>query len=324
MTTIAEYSDDGKYNIKSVSLRTGVQPVTLRAWERRYNILNPHRADNGYRLYSERDVALLSWLKKQIDAGVSISAAVADFKTDAGKGISPEAVLATPAPLASKSTAKPSADFYKNLFEALVAHDEKKAAEIFEQSLASFSLLALFEQVIIPTLVEIGEAWFHGRIFVATEHFASGFILSKLLAIYQSLPVGRPQPFIMIGGAPGELHEIGSLMIAVLLREMGYRVEYLGPDLPIDDLIFYAKGERPKMIVLSATLEDSILALRSFDKALESIHPKPIFGFGGAAFVRHPELVSRTPGIFLGETITQSTRLIQDLLKEQHKEPLVN
>ena len=51
------------YNIKSVSQRTGVRAVTLRAWERRYQILDPQRwQKNGYRLYSERDIALLYWL----------------------------------------------------------------------------------------------------------------------------------------------------------------------------------------------------------------------------------------------------------------------
>lgn len=322
MPIITEYPEDAKYNIKSVSLRTGVQPVTLRAWERRYKILDPHRGENGYRLYSERDVALLAWLKNQVDAGVSISAAVENFRAGARNGIWPEAVITAPAPIASKHSSLPAADFVKRMLNPLIARDELTASKVFEEALASFDLLPLCEEVLCPTLVEIGEAWYHGKILVATEHFASGFIRSKLLAIYQSLPVTRHPALIMVGGAPGELHEIGPLMTATLLRNAGYRVEYLGPDLPLDDLILYIKDERPKMVILSATLEDSASAIEKFDKSLRTLRTKPLFGFGGPVYNRRPELVSQTSGIFLGNTISQSLKMVQTLLEGKRKEPL--
>jgi DNA-binding transcriptional MerR regulator len=65
------------YNIKAVVQTTGISPSTLRAWERRYNIARPQRSESGYRLYSERDIAVIRWLKTQLDAGMSISQAVA-------------------------------------------------------------------------------------------------------------------------------------------------------------------------------------------------------------------------------------------------------
>src|SRR5512135_651212 len=63
--------------MKTVVQQTGITPTTLRAWERRYGILQPDRSDGGYRLYSEQDIALLRWLKGQIEAGVNIGRAVA-------------------------------------------------------------------------------------------------------------------------------------------------------------------------------------------------------------------------------------------------------
>ena len=322
MPKIVDYPEDAKYNIKSVSQRTGVQPVTLRAWERRYKILDPSRAENGYRLYSERDVALLVWLKNQVDAGVSISTAVADFRSNERKGISPEAVLNTPAPTPSKHSSLPATDFVKGLYNALVSRNETAANEIFEQTLASFDLIPLFETILFPTLREIGEAWYNGKIFVAVEHFASGFIRSKLMSIYQSLPLNQRTSYIMIGGAPGELHEIGSLITAVLLREAGFRVEYLGPDLPLDDLVQYIKEEKPKMVILSATIEQATEDLVKFDELISSVYPKPIFGYGGAAFNRNPELISKTPGFYLGETISQSIKTVQSLLEGKKRDPL--
>ncbi len=77
---IEQYSNTPVFNTKAVVLQTGVSAPTLRAWERRYALLSPERADNTYRLYSERDICLIRWLKDRVDAGISISRAVMLFR----------------------------------------------------------------------------------------------------------------------------------------------------------------------------------------------------------------------------------------------------
>ncbi|MBI5712915.1 MAG: MerR family transcriptional regulator, partial [Chloroflexi bacterium] len=67
MASIADLSTEPKFTIKSVCAQTGIRAVTLRAWERRYNLLEPHRTNGNYRLYSDRDVAVLRWLKCQVE-----------------------------------------------------------------------------------------------------------------------------------------------------------------------------------------------------------------------------------------------------------------
>ncbi len=74
------YSDTPMFNTKAVVQQTGIAAPTLRAWERRYDLLSPERADNDYRLYSERDIILIRWLKERVDAGMSISQAIALFR----------------------------------------------------------------------------------------------------------------------------------------------------------------------------------------------------------------------------------------------------
>ncbi len=73
------FSDTPVFNTKAVVQQTGIAAPTLRAWERRYDLLSPERANNDYRLYSERDIALIRWLKARIDSGISISQAIALF-----------------------------------------------------------------------------------------------------------------------------------------------------------------------------------------------------------------------------------------------------
>ena len=76
---LEQYADAPLFNTKAVVQQTGIAAPTLRAWERRYTILSPGRAQNAYRLYSERDIALIRWLKERLDAGMSISQAIALF-----------------------------------------------------------------------------------------------------------------------------------------------------------------------------------------------------------------------------------------------------
>lgn len=62
-----------QYAIREVSEITGVKPVTLRAWQRRYNLIKPMRTEKGHRLYSQEDIALIGriqgWLVKGVPIG---------------------------------------------------------------------------------------------------------------------------------------------------------------------------------------------------------------------------------------------------------------
>ncbi len=77
---LEHYPDIPLFNTKAVVQQTGVPGPTLRAWERRYTILAPERANNTYRLYSERDIVMIRWLKERVDNGMSISQAIALFR----------------------------------------------------------------------------------------------------------------------------------------------------------------------------------------------------------------------------------------------------
>lgn len=312
MVAISEYPDIPRYNIKAVEQKTGIQAVTIRAWERRYGLLTPKRADNGYRLYSERDIATLLYAKSRSESGISISSVVLEFQRMQKEGAWPEAIITNTGPVASHPDEKLSAEIVSRQFlQALLRHDEKTASTLFEDMLGSFGLIELFEQVLTPVLVEIGEGWARGEVKVATEHFASNLILTRLQAIFQSLPLRSSAPRLMIGCAPDELHVIGPLMLAVLLREIGYRVEFLGPDLPLDDLAAYVMEEPPKMLILSATLADSAGSLANFPKKLHKAKQIPLFGFGGSGFNTRQNLIKRIDGIYLGPMLGLSLETIR-------------
>lgn len=316
MSTIDEISDDPKYTIKTVCAQTGIRAVTLRAWERRHEVLNPHRSNNRYRLYSERDVAILRWVKNRVDDGIAISNVVNELRTIQKNGQWPEVIPA--APTASRGQqATPPERYATQIYQALIQHDEAEASDLLREAHAIFDILTIFTRIITPALVQIGEAWFRGEIRVTTEHFASAFTRGKLMSLLQAYPARRNTPVILVGCAPGEHHEIGSLMLAVLLRSYGYRVEYMGPDIPLEDLVDYASYEHPAMILLSASSKESALQLKNVQARLEKQRPAPLFGFGGRAFIIFPELREQISGRYMGDTIEDAVTSVRAIFSAE-------
>ncbi len=313
MTTIEEFPDNPKYTIKSVAAQTGIRPVTLRAWERRHEVLTPHRSENRYRLYSDRDVAILRWLKKRVDDGISISNASYELRAMLKRNLWPEA---TPSlfPLERVKVGGQPQHYARQLYEAFIQHDEGHVGDLIRQANAIFDLKTLCMDVLSPCLVAIGEAWYNGEIRITTEHFASAYIRGRLSSLMQTFSIRRTSPHILIGCAPDEQHEIGSLMIAVLLRAQGYRVEFLGQDIPLNDLVDYARDERPNMIILAATMPDSAVMLTQKPEFLSRLRRPPLFGYGGSAFNHDPELRERVGGVFLGEMLDAAVDRVKHLL----------
>ncbi len=314
MPSIIDFSDEPRYTIKAVSVQTGIRPVTLRAWERRHDLLNPHRSDNRYRLYSERDVAILRWIKSRVDSGISISNAVTELRQMTRNGIWPDAVPAAPTRTLSKPKATPET-YTHWLYDALVKHDEERASEIMRELHASFDLITIFVRILSPTLIAIGEAWYRGEVRITTEHYASNFLRAKLMSLLQAYPTRRNAPYVQLGCAPTEQHELGSLMMAVLLRSEGYRVEYLGPDLPIDDLVDYASYEFPDLIIMTASTELAAFEMRRLKEKLDALDPSPLLAYAGGAFDNNPKVRDMVPGIYLGENFRNGIESIGDMLK---------
>jgi MerR family transcriptional regulator, light-induced transcriptional regulator len=315
MSTIIDFSDEPKYTIKAVCTQTGIRAVTLRAWERRHEVLNPHRSENRYRLYSDRDVAVLRWIKSRVDNGISISSAVYELKNMEKKGLWPESIPIGPSILPTQRSTPPD-QYARQLYQSLIHHNEAQAGDLLREAHALFDLTTICMEIITPALSDIGEAWYRGEVRVTTEHFASAFIRGRLLSMLQAYPARRSAPYIMLGAAPTEQHEIGSLMMAVLLRSNGFRVEYLGPDIPLEDLIDYASYEHPEMIILTASLEPAALELLRFQDKLNKLRPVPIFTYGGRAFDQKSELRKRIPGVYLGKDMNDGILTVRNLLQK--------
>lgn len=314
MVSIAEYTNKGKYTIKVLSERTGVRPVTLRAWERRYDLLEPDRLDNNYRLYSERDIQIIRWITHRMDDGLSISNAVREYKNLRAQGIWPDALPSVLIPERTKEPSHPPKTYAKKLFTALTNHDEVQARAIMDAVQSMFNLKTIFFEIMQPCLFEIGEAWSRGEIRIATEHFASNFIQAILSNLLLAFPVYHEAPRILVGCAQEDFHQIAPLMLAVLLRREGYQVEFLGADLPTDDLVAYAEDNSPEMVILSSSNYHSTFPLYHVQSKLNQLPNQPIFGFGGRYFIENEKAREEVQGVFLGFSVDEAIDIVHELL----------
>jgi MerR family transcriptional regulator, light-induced transcriptional regulator len=268
-------------NIAALTRRTGVPPDTIRKWEHRYGVLRPARTPGGQRRYSELDVARIEWLKARIKEGYRIGEAA----TLLGSGY--PVVASTPTELASA------------LVEATVRSDVNGLARLVEQALSSTPLDEAFAGSLAPALVEIGTLWEHGEIGIAQEHLASGLVRSGLQKLLSDARAGL-RGTAVLACAPGEQHEIGLLMLAVLLRADGWQVAYLGADTPCADAFALANALGARAVCFSTTLADSARGLAQELTARRRTANQAVLVGGAAANKRSS----------LGGTVTQLRKLV--------------
>jgi methanogenic corrinoid protein MtbC1 len=320
--SLAEFPDDPVYNMKAVEQQTGISAATLRAWERRYALIEPKRTPSGYRLYSDRDVALLRWVRDRMAEGLTVSRVVAMLESirtsDEPLWIEDQNGAGGTSNAITRETPLPPASLIQPLYSALIDLDDERADEVMEQAFAMYTMPTVYVDIIAPCLVEIGEAWHRGDIFISTEHFATTYLRGRLLGLLQAYPHRPDMPTLFVGCAPHERHEVGALIFAVMLRQQGYNVIYLGQDVPVEDVVQAVIAERPAMLCLSASNPTSAAALRTVQQQLERVSGlNTLFGYGGRAFDQDSELRGEVRGYYLGQDPRDAVNFINNLMKDR-------
>jgi len=239
--------------IGELSRRTGVSPELLRAWEQRYGLLQPTRSRGGFRLYSVDDEARVRRTTSLLADGLSASEA---------------ARLASAAPVTVASADQPVvADVAAQLRHALDGFDASAGHAALDRLFGAVSLEFAITEVLIPYLRELGERWADGTATVAQEHFASHLIRGRLLGLARDWGADGSSS-VVLACLPGEAHDLGLILLGILIARRGWRVTLLGADTPLDTLEASVRDLRPTLTLVStydATLfnqhTDAITAL---------------------------------------------------------------
>ena len=250
-------------NISALSRRTGVAPDTLRKWEQRYGVLRPIRTAGAQRRYTEMDVQRVEWLRDRIREGWRIGEAARVLDE------------------ASSTALDDPAELRDALIASIRDYEPQVLSATLDQTFAVLPLEQALTEVIKPALQWTGEAWHNGELSIAQEHAFTAKVrahLGKLLSDGR----GGVRGVAVLACAPGEQHDIGLLMLAVILRADGWRVELLGVDTPIDTAIAFADRVGATILCISATLNESVDLLR-LALAPDGPRPRAALVVGGAA-----------------------------------------
>jgi len=259
-----------RHPIRVVAQRTGLKPDLIRAWERRYSAIEPRRTAGRHRLYSDRDVERLRLLREATRAWRNIGqvAQLDDdslrrlVATDRQRASSPEtgprgAALPATAAQSSAQAEKPAEeaptldDPVAAALEAIERLDGPALADVLERAHAELDAEKLITRVLSPLLHEIGERWRRGVLRPMHEHLASSVIRTFTSQLSWERPPAPDAPHLVVTTPAGQRHENGALFAAVVAAAEGWRVTYLGADLPAGEISAAAQGLGARGVALS-------------------------------------------------------------------------
>ncbi|MBX3133551.1 MAG: MerR family transcriptional regulator [Gemmatimonadaceae bacterium] len=278
-------SSNGHHPVRIVSQRTGLTPDVLRAWERRYGAVSPIRSPGGQRHYSDADIERLSLLSRASRAGRQIGQLVplpneelqrlieSDERQSRERvGIGPD---------------QPAVESF--LSSALMAVEEFDAPRL-EQTLRAAVLRMpsedVLDQVIGPLLFTVGSLWHQGLLRPANEHLATSTIRRVLVWMSDLTVPDTHAPVIIVGTPASQLHELGAMLAATTAASCGWRVAYLGPNLPADELARAVQFAKARALALSIVYPTDDPELPGELRALRAALPTGVglvIGGSGAA-----------------------------------------
>lgn len=250
------------YSIGEAAERTGIKPVTLRAWESRYGVVTPSRRDSSYREYTEHDLEVLRRMSLLVESGVPARRAAT--MAAAGGGHQPKR-----SPAAALSGLQDTAAVAR----AGAAFDAGGLRRILDEAFAVASPEVVVDDWLMPSMQQVGLAWDAGDLDVVCEHFISAAVMRKLAALFEATPAHGPR--VVVGLPASARHELPALAFSLLLQRTGTQVLYVGCDVPVSSWDRVVRQWQPSAAVIGAasprdvsTAREAVLALSDCDVAL--------------------------------------------------------
>ncbi len=293
-------AESGYFPIGSVSRLTGVNPVTLRAWERRYGLIKPMRTPKGHRLYTPADIEMIREVMRLVGEGVPVSQV---------RG------LLGPTPAAAQGAAGPQLwkQYRDDMADAITRFDEANLDAFYQEAMAHHPVDVVTKRLLMPLLEALGERWDRTDGGIAEEHFFGVFMRNKLGARFHHRSHHRRGPCLLAACLPGEHHELGLLLLALAAHDHGYRIVLLGADMPLAQIPHVRRRIRIDAVMLSSSVDPPEGILEQDLPALVSAVEVPVF-VGGQTSMRHRQCIERGGAHAVGDELAAGMALIGDTL----------
>lgn len=291
---------DDLFPIREVARLTGVNPVTLRAWERRYGLIQPTRTESGHRLYSRTDIDTVHRILDWIERGVAVS--------KVGRILARDALLSEPD--AALGAEVEWEQWRGQLRQAISAFDDRQLDRLYGQIFSAYPLAVVFQDILMPLWQALLRH--QGHFGQASEWlFFDNFLRSRTAQRLQ-MAAAAPLPRVLLAAVAGECRELELLVAGLLMSGEKQAVKILGVGQPFDELTLICEKTQPQALVLfSNRAPGSELPLRLRRLALTL--NCPLLLAGDAADLAQESLAGSSIGCLGNEGRLMQRRLQQFL-----------
>ena len=239
--------------IQVVVRRTGLTPDVLRVWERRHGAVHPSRSAGRQRLYTEADIARLNLLGQLTRRGHRIGEIARLPEDELRHLVHEDAAAQVPAELAPQSAVE-----QEQLSAALACVEQLDGPgldRVVSGALVASGSSRLLDGLISPLLRTIGDRWSSGLLRPSHEHLATTVIRRSLAECLARLHARPDSPLALFATPTGHRHELGALAASIATAGLGWRVVYLGADVPAEDIVATASELDATLVGLSITCD---------------------------------------------------------------------
>jgi len=265
------------YTISEAASRAGVTTDVLRAWERRYQIVEPRRTPSGYRQYDDAAIRRVRAMRRMVEEGWTPSAAAESLRDVV------DADLPDAEPRPGESPGTEDVDDLCDRFVRAAADMEPAALQaVLDEMGARASFEPMVDRYLFPALHALGDAWQAGTVSVAAEHAASAAVQRWIGAAYDAAGTNRPaaRP-ILVGLTAGARHELAALAFATAARRAGLAVHYIGADVPAADWLRAARATTASAAVIGVPTTTDASSARRVVASLRRALPDLLVTLGG-------------------------------------------
>ncbi len=292
----------GLFPIRTVSELTGVNSITLRAWESRYGLIEPVRKASGHRLYTQEHIDLINRVVGLLDRGMRIGQVKAEI-------------------LSGSESESPIDDekqdnwrrYINGMIAAIIRFDEHALERTYADALSHYPVRSVTEKLLSPVLKEIGERWVSGKGSVAEEHFFGFYLRNKLGARFHHRSQNQTGPKLLMACLPGDLHEIGLLLFALDASDHGFQTILLGANMPLDEFPDAVKKTGSDALVLSGTIEPGGEVIKQSLPRLVKKLKVPVF-IGGNVVASNFDELKKSGVLLIGNDIDMGIKQIRKRL----------
>ncbi|MBE7103073.1 MerR family transcriptional regulator [Bacillus cereus] len=241
---------NGKYNIKAVSNILGIQPSTLRAWERRYHIIAPKRNRAGHRLYTEEHIHILKWLMNKVSEGMMIGQAVQLLEGNRlQNNVQKEKITDTEVVLVD------------DILQALLKFDEITTSALLNEVFSIYSTEKVVTSIILQVANKLLTLKNNNEISMSQFKYVVSFLQTRLGMIYHNASVYSSVNKVFVL----ENNILKGFIFATYLRLKGYQAMYMGTSLDEEGILLAIEQLQPKYLFISFDDE------RELEEAVEFI-----------------------------------------------------